>query len=741
MPRVLPVIMRLLPAAVLFGAVILRVIDPPILQQVRNLTFDVYQRLSPRDPGGANALVQIVDIDDESLKKLGQWPWPRNVVAAMLDKLYGNGAILAAFDIVFAEPDRLSPRRVLASWPDTPEIIALRDKLKTLPDTDATLAAAMKRGRTIGSFILTHNKSAALPKPPVGFAHAGYDPRPFLFAFTGATTNLPMFEKAFVGYGAVNWLPDHDQVVRSVPILLRVGQHIYPSLSAEVLRVAQGASTYLIRTTAGSGESSFGSKTGITAIKIGNAVIPTDANGRMIIHFAPQNKKRYIPAWKLLAGQVPRARIQNHIFLIGTSAAGLLDLRATPLQAGVPGVEVHAQAIEQVIAGKYLVRPDFSDGIEVLLLVVIGLAIVLLFPRVGAIWGLVVFVPLIAVIFGAGWYAFARFGWEFDSAYPGLAVLLVLLTTTLMTYLMTERQRNRVRSAFGMYLSPDLVERLAEDPSQLKLGGEVREMSILFSDVRGFTGISERFDAAGLTAFMNAYLTSMTEAVLARHGTVDKYIGDAVMAFWNAPLDDAEHARHACACALAMIARLETLNEELEIPKRADEDRPPPLAIGIGINTGQCSVGNFGSRQRFDYSVLGDEVNLASRLEGLCRLYDVAVIVSAHTASHVEDHALIELDRVVVKGKTQAVAIFTILGDPAHAATPGFAELSAAHTAMLDAFRGQDWDGAARALDRCTACGVERLNGLYALYRERIAEYRTSPPGPDWDGVYVATEK
>ncbi len=733
--------MRLLPAAVLVGIVALRIVDPPVLQQVRNLTFDVYQRLSPRDIGGADALVQIVDIDNESLQRLGQWPWPRTTIATLLDKLYGNGALLAAFDIVFAEPDRLSPGRVLAAFPDTPQIAELREKLKALPDTDAALQAAMARGRTIGGFVLTHDKSADLPKSPAGFAHAGYDPKPFLFAFSGMTRNLPQFETSFVGYGALNWLPDRDQIVRTVPVLMRVGATLYPSLSSEILRVAQGASTYLIRTSAASGETTFGSQTGITAVKVGNAVIPTDRNGRLTIHFAPRNTQRYIPAWRIIAGQVPRARIQNRIFLIGTSAAGLTDLRATPLQAGVPGVEVHAQAIEQVIAGKFLTRPDYADGLEITVIVLIGLIIVFLFPRIGAVWGLAAFLPLIALVFGGGWYAFAAHGWLYDSAYPGLAILLVLLITTLMTYLITERQRNRVRSAFGMYLSPALVRRLADDPTRLQLGGEVREMSVLFSDVRGFTGISERFDAAGLTAFMNTYLTAMTEAVLDRNGTVDKYIGDAIMAFWNAPLDDANHARHACGCALAMIERLETLNDELKIPRAEGEDAAPRLAIGIGINTGQCSVGNFGSRQRFDYSVLGDEVNLASRLEGLCRQYDVPVIVSESTASHVLDHALLELDRVVVKGKSRAVSILTVLGDPAHAESQVFGDLKAAHDAMLAAYRARDWDTAEQAIDRCQSLAAGRLAGLYDLYRRRIADFRATPPPADWDGVFVAREK
>jgi adenylate cyclase len=332
--------------------------------------------------------------------------------------------------------------------------------------------------------------------------------------------------------------------------------------------------------------------------------------------------------------------------------------------------------------------------------------------------------------------------WLFDPVFPAAASLAIYLSGSLIGYLRTEAERKQVRGAFSQYLSPDLVERLARDPSLLRLGGETRNLTLMFCDVRGFTSISERFkaDPQRLTQLINRLLTPMTEVVLERRGTIDKYMGDCIMAFWNAPLDNPAHAVDACASALAIQSCLADLNAELAREALAAGEKHQDLAVAIGINTGDCVVGNMGSRQRFDYSALGDTVNLASRLEGQSRAYGVDIVVGSSTRSAAGGLAAIELDLIVVKGKSEPERIHALLGGEDEARTPAFRDFAALHDRMLAAYRGQAWDEAVEISARCAAARPT-LSALYAMYEKRIAQYRAEPPGSDWDGVFVARSK
>jgi adenylate cyclase len=376
-------------------------------------------------------------------------------------------------------------------------------------------------------------------------------------------------------------------------------------------------------------------------------------------------------------------------------------------------------------------------ALVLLLALAAGAASALLPTRTAA---LAAVVPL-AIWCAAAQLAFARGLW-LPAVTPLGALAAANATVLLFRYWVVDRDGRRVRSAFRHYLAPDLVNALAAHPERLRLGGETRTMTLLFCDVRGFTSISEGFkaDPQALTRLINRFLTPMTDIILARHGTIDKYMGDCIMAFWNAPLDDAEHANHACASALAMVAGLDALNHDLERDAAAAGRPFVPLKVGIGLNTGECVVGNMGSEQRFDYSVLGDAVNLASRLEGQSKTYGVDVVIGEATRAAVPSWAALELDRIAVKGKAEAVRIHVLLGDAATARTPAFAALAARHAAMLVAYRGQDWACAEAAAADC-AREAPQLGTLYALYRERIARYRAEPPAPDWDGVFAALEK
>ena len=712
--------------------VALRVWDPVPVQQLRELAFDSYQRIKPRAQNPDESLVRIIDIDDESLSRLGQWPWPRTLMAQLVDRLTEAKVGVIGFDVVFAEPDRLSPGRLVKTWPKTPETEQLLARADELPDNDKIFAAAIAKSRVVTAFFISHAGGRA-PALKAGYGYAGADPSRAVFGARSAVPTLPELEAVAKGNGVLNYFPEHDQVVRRMPIVMRIGDQLYPSLFAELLRVGQGAQSYKLR--------SVQDGAAIEAVQIGRATVPTDADGRLVVHFAPREAIRSIPAWKVIAGDFKAEDVEGRIALVGTSAAGLLDLRATPLDPSTPGVEVHAQAIEQVVAGTYLVRPDFSDSIEHLFVVVLCAGVILLVPRIGAAWTGLIGIGGAALAIGLAWMAFVRFGWLIDPVSPVLAIGLVFVVATLVVYFRTERERRQVRSAFGRYLAPALVERLAADPTRLKLGGEMRPMTLLFSDIRGFTTLSERFDAEGLTAFMNRYLTPMTDAILASGGTVDKYMGDAIMAFWNAPLDDPGHAKSACRAALAMLARLKELNAELAEEAKNVGRQHFPIAIGIGLNSAVCCVGNMGSQQRFDYSVLGDGVNLASRLEGQTKAYGIATLIGEETRSLAPEFAALEVDLVRVKGKTAPSRVYTLLGPPERAQTDAFRALESLQAGFLVAYRAAQWDAAERALAQLRPAGGEELAGLCSVYAERIAEFRKNPPPAGWDGVYVAETK
>ena len=723
------------PGAVLALVLALRVFDPGgVLEEVRLRVFDGYQRLSPR-VAEASA-VRVIDIDDESLSRIGQWPWPRTVIADLVTRLSGAGALAVALDIVFPEADRTSPSEVTKFWPQAE---GLRPLLAQLPDHDAVFAEALAASPSITGFALTGDANDRVPVRKGSFAHAGIDPRPFIPGFSGAVASLPVLEGAARGNGSLNQVPEPDGMLRRVPLVLRLGDRIYSSLVTEALRVAQGAGTIIIRASGAQATASFGAETGIDSIKIGDFVVPTDANGKFWLHYAPISRERTVPAWKVLAGEAGEDTFDGTIVLVGTSAAGLRDLRPSPLDPALPGIEAHAQAIEQILAGRALERPDWADGAEILYVAALGLALVLALRRIGALWSAAAGAGAAALAVTASWQAFRHVGFLVDPVTPFAATLAVYVAATLISYIAAEREKREVRTAFSQYLAPAMVERLAADPSQLKLGGETREMTFLFCDVRGFTTISEGYksDPQALTRLINKFLTPMTDRILASRGTIDKYMGDCIMAFWNAPLDDPAHPVNACRAALAMRSELVELNKRIAVEDEQAGRRHIPLAIGIGLNSGSVVVGNMGSDQRFDYSVLGDAVNLASRLEGQSKTYGVDIVVGETTRAAAPGFAYLELDLIAVKGKAEAARIHALRADEADEA---HGRLAAIQSEMLMAYRAQRWDAASAALDMARGSAPD-LAALWDLYAQRIADYRRDPPGADWDGVYIARSK
>ncbi len=730
----------LAPLFALAMAIVLRVIAPGAVADLQFRVFDGFQRLRPRP--FTPAPVRIVDIDDASLARVGQWPWPRTVLAALSDRLFDLGAAVVVFDAVFAEPDRTSPARLLENLDGLAGDSALRRELEALPDHDAVLADAFRRGRVVTGFVFNEASEGREPAAKAGFNFGG-DPFAHLTPRAGTVVNLPALEAAATGNGSFTVDPDRDGVHRRLPLVFAHRGVLHPSLALEAVRVASGASAYSLKTAGASGETSFGTSTGITELRIGREFrIPVGPRGELWVWYTAPDVERSVPAFEVLAGRTERSKIEGQIVLVGTSAAGLRDLAVTPLAPVAPGVTVHAQAIEQILLGEYLERPDWATGAELVYLALLGLSTALLIPRVGAVGTALLGAGAIALAIALSWHAYATWHWLLDPVYPGIAVLGVYLVGSLQNYLHSEAQRRRVRGAFSRYLAPALVDELATHPEKLRLGGEMREMTLLFSDVRGFTSISERLDPEALTHLINAFLTPMTEIILASRGCIDKYMGDCVMAFWNAPLDDPEHPAHACEAALAMLQALAQLNARLAAGDPVLGRPLPPLAIGIGLNTGLCCVGNMGSDQRFDYSVIGDEVNLASRLEGQSARYGVPIVIGENTRARVPGFAALELDRIRVKGKSRPVRIHALMGDPKTAQSASFLRLSAGHEAMLAAYRAQRWGDALQAIGACRRDGAAfPLDALYRLYEERVMTFRLSPPGPEWDGVFVAQSK
>jgi adenylate cyclase len=732
----------LLVVALIGGAIFLRYEDPFFVRALRLIAFDHFQRLDPPkyDP---ELPVRIVDIDEASLAKIGQWPWPRTTVRDLLAELAAKGAAVVAFDVLFAEPDRTSLEAIVKQLPAS-RAAAVTAAMAGRPSNDQQFADEIEKTPTVLSTVLGQGTATTLPAK-AGFVFGGDDPRPFLQEFDVATPNLPPFEQATHGIGAFNWVADRDQIVRRVSLMFRLNDAFVPSLAAEALRIAQGASTYLLKASNASGETAFGQSTGLNHIRIGDIIVPTDSAGGVFLKFRHYNKAEYIPAWKVLAGEVSPDDIEGKIILVGTSAPGLLDLRATPVDAAVPGIDVHAQVLEHLLTGTFLERPDYAPALEEFVILALGIMLAVVLPRVSAKASAAIGLLTIALVLLGGWAVYQYASIFLDPSYPALVLGFMTAGITLYTYNTAEVQRAHIRSAFGQYLAPALVEQLAQSPEKLVLGGEERDMTILFSDVRGFTAISEVYkdDPQGLTSLMNRLLTPLTNTIIDHDGTVDKYIGDAVMAFWNAPLDVAHHEHSACAAALAMLDNVRALNQQRQ-EETASAGQPfLPFRIGVGVNTGRCVVGNLGSDLRFNYSVLGDPVNVASRLEGQTKYYGVPIILGSRTGEKAkEKFALLELDLIAVKGKTEPETIYALLGSEDLAGDIRFQELRKLYSTMLYCYRSRDWDGAREAVELCRASENHfGLTSLFDLYRTRIAAFRESAPPADWAGVFVAETK
>ncbi|HEU0083066.1 MAG TPA: adenylate/guanylate cyclase domain-containing protein [Bradyrhizobium sp.] len=724
---------RLLCIGLLIGIATLRVADPPPIEELRVRTFDTFQVLDPRVKTARP--VRIVNIDEKSLARFGQWPWPRTVVADLVTNLTRLGAVAIGFDIMFAEPDRLNPASAAENLRNLDE--ETRVKLRALPSNDDIFAEAMRQSRVAlgeaGLPYVVADLDGELPA--TGLAVLGEDPQRFMVKFPGLLRSTPVLEAAAAGRGLLTIWTERDGIVRRVPVILQAQGVTMPSLSFEMLRLASGSDTILIKSTT----------TGIASVAVRGFAIPTDGNGQLWVHFAPHDPSIYVSAADVLDGKVEAETIAGRLVLIGTSAAGLHDVKTTPVSPVMPGVEIHAQVLETALTGQLLSQPVWGPVAEFLSAIILGVAVISFAPMFGPMSLIAVGAFFATLLVGASWYYYWQQRLLIDFTYPLLSTTAIYLTLIFFSFVREQSQRRQIRSAFGQYLSPALVEQLALAPEKLVLGGEERKMTVMFSDMRGFTSISESYkhDPQGLTSLMNRFLTPLTNAILARKGTIDKYMGDAIMAFWNAPLEDPEHEINACEAAIDMLERVDELNARREQEAKQGGHVFIALNIGVGLNTGSCVVGNMGSDRRFDYSVFGDSVNLASRLEGQSKEYGFPIIAGSSTALAVKDRfAILELDFIMVKGKTEPEVIYAIAGRQDVAQSARFQRLRNLTIEMLACYRSRDWEGALAAIARGRRTDeVFALQSLYDLYEARIRNYQNSPPPRDWNGAFALLTK
>jgi len=705
--------------ALLFGIAVvvalcgLRANDPYVVNQVRQLGFDQLQRLKPRENG--DQPVRVVAIDEQSLKAYGQWPWPRDLLAKLVDRLRILGAASIAFDIAFAESDRQSPSN-LANVEQLKAVLGdAAKRLSALPNNDRVFADALDGAPTVLGFGVTGASGGVPPVLKSGFAVVGDHTLDGLPSFDKVTPIVPALEKVAGGLGSMSLTPGMQTgIVRAIPLMLQRDNKPYPSLVLEALRVAQGASTYIIR--------GASDQPGIVEdIRDGNFTVPVTRHGAMWIYYRHDDPGLYVSVYRIMHGghdQALKKLIEGQIVFVGASAVGLLDARVTPLGETVPGVSIHAQAAEQIIAGTYLSRPDWLDGAELIVTAVTGLGLVVSTLLLGPLMSMAMGGVVASAMFVGVWQAFARAGLLIDLSFPVFTVFTATFSMTAYRFLIADRETRFVRRAFSHYVSPSVLAQIQQDPSRLKLGGDLREITVMFSDVRGFTPISEKLDPEQLVVFLNQLLGEMSRRVTAHDGTIDKYIGDALMAFWNAPLDIARHQEKAC---LATLDMRRALQEMTDTDAFGFGNKGLTARIGIGLNTGMAVAGNLGSAERFDYSCIGDAVNVASRVESASKDVGFDILVTASVAEAAPGLAFLDAGTIGLKGKTNPVPIFILLGDAEMARSAAFQALKQRHDALM-ARRGEKSGKALAAEYKALAAEGEALVPGMARFYEALAE-------------------
>ena len=626
-------------AGVVCALLVLRLADPTPVRVVREATFDFYQQIKPR-AAVAGLPIRVVAIDEASLAQLGQWPWRRQLLADLTDRLFELGAAVVAYDVLFPEAEAAG-------------------------NGDGAFARALAGRPTVLAMARTPGGDAP-PSGRGGYAVVGGDPAGVLPPLGTVAAPLPMLAEAASALGVANLDRDGAGTARRLPLLWGSERGPLAALTIEALRVAQeGPSLVLHADDSGRMDS----------VRVGAFDIPTGASGELWLYYRQPDDTLLVPAFQVLAGVPDLAdRITGHIVLIGATAAGLGDLRAGALGEAVPGVLIHAQALEQMLSGTFLHRSDWVAALEILMVVVGCGAVILLLPFSGPLAGAAVAVTTGTAILAGSWLSFAQNLILLDATFPLLALIVTFAAMALFQFAVVDADKRRIRGAFAHYVAPSLLSRIEADQSLLRLGGELREITVMFSDVRNFTALSERTSAGALVDLLNQLFAVLGSAIVARQGTIDKFMGDAVMAFWNAPADVPNHPRLACLAALDMREAL----------RRHNQSATGQVAIGIGIATGPALVGNMGFEERFNYSCVGDTVNVASRLEGASKVVGYDILVTAAVAAAASDLALLAAGPVSLRGVSARQETYLLVGNAELAATPAFQRLSSCHQQLLD---------------------------------------------------------
>lgn len=630
----------LLPLAVVLAILLLYLAAPIPVQVLRNAAFDQYQRWQPRPY--ADAPVRVVDIDEQSLARLGQWPWPRERLAELVRRLHDAGAAAIAFDVVFAESDRVSPRALASHWGLEGTVA---EAIGALPDPDERFAEALRATRVVLGFTLEH---AGEPPPPLEPGYRvvtrGDSALSSLPAYPAATLPIVPLREAAAAIGSISFQPDADGIVRRIQLLARAGDTVVPSLAGETLRTALGERNYVATALDGA--------PGLASLRIGRYQVPTTERGEAWIHYTAPRPQRYLPAWSVLDGSATMAPLRGALVLVGTSAKGLSDLRINALGAPMPGVEAHAQLLEQMLLDHHLERPAWATAVEALVIALGGVGLGLIALRTAPHVAVPMALAAIAMTLGASWWAFARWRLLVDPTLPTIALLLPFGVAGAVRHMATERRQRWIRQAFSRYVSPNLVAHLVDQPGRLALGGERRSCSFIFTDLAGFTSLMERIDPARAVELLNGYFDGMIEIVFRHEGTLDRIVGDAMAVMFSAPIEQPDHRQRAYACALELhrFAR-----------RYVETSSKPGLTLGatrIGVHAGEVIVGNFGGAAIFDYRALGDPVNVAARLETLNKQLGTEVCVSEAIREACPDAVLRPVGRMVLVGRTAALQVY-----------------------------------------------------------------------------------
>lgn len=707
--------------------------------QLDAIIYDARLRLTM--PRTVDDRIVIVDIDEKSLAEEGRWPWRRDRLAVMVDKLFDRyGATVAGFDVVFAEKDESSGLAVLQDlsqkqFRDNPQFQTALEQVRPQLEYDKIFAASLKKHPVLLGYYFTNEEVAgkhvavnALPPPvlPAGT----FTSKDISFDIRyGYAANLPELQLAAAGAGHFNPLTDFDGVSRRVEMLIEYKGAYYEPLSLAIMRTLLGFPKVEVE----SGKDWFQRYSDLEALRVGPIRIPVDKDAAALIPYRGFERSfRYISATDVLNDRLKPGELKDKIVLTGTTAPGLKDLRSTPVGKVFPGVEIHANLIAGMLDGNIKQKPPYVLAVEVVLLLFTGVALTLLMPLLNPI-RVTLFTVIVLLLVLATNILVWHYGNLVLPLASGLLMILALFAINMSYGYFTEsRIKRQFTDLFGHYVPPELVDKMSEDPKRYSMEGKSQELTVLFSDVRNFTSISEGLEPKELTAFINEYLTAMTRVIRSHHGTLDKYIGDAIMAFWGAPVNDPDHPRNAVISALEMQATAQLLREQFMVRGW------PEIRIGVGINTGIMVVGDMGSAVRKAYTVMGDSVNLASRLEGLCKVYGAGIVLSEMTKNMVSGIVYRELDRVRVKGKDEPVLIYEPLGFEEQVNNAELDELKLFQRA-LKLYRALDWDMAELQLINLQKMAPSVQ--LYQLFLERIKHFRANPPQAGWDGVWVYESK